>query len=79
MINYAMGIMIVFLVRMNIIVLTNVKILFFVMVPVFLLNPTVMVSKTVPTEKMNETVLSSLKVGLAGRTVRDDRFTLINR
>ena len=62
MINYAMGIMIVFLVRMNIIVLTNVKILSFAMAPVFQSNPTVMVSKTVLTEKMNETVLSSPKV-----------------
>ena len=73
MINYAMGIMIVFLVRMNIIVLTNVKILSFAMAPVFPSNPTAMVSKTVLTEKMNETVLSSPKVqgsadGLSGTT-----------
>ena len=66
-----MAIMIVFLARMNITVLINVKILSFVMAPAFLQNPTAMVSKTVPTVKMNETVLSSLKVhSRAQRTVR---------
>ena len=57
-----MAIMIVFLARMNITVLINVKILSFVMAPAFPQNPTAMVSKTVPMVKMNETVLSSLKV-----------------
>ena len=57
-----MAIMIVFLARMNITVLINVKILSFAMAPVLLQNLTAMVSKTVPTVKMNETVLSSLKV-----------------
>ena len=58
--------MIVFLVRMNIIVLTSVKIRSFAMEHAFLQNPTAMVSKTVQTEKMNDTVLSSPKVRAPG-------------